>query len=70
MKEENIYIIIIIILIALFMLFIYLETPNLVRKQEIAECHEWQRQAREFKYFRSTDWQKEQCDHYDIKLIK
>ena len=52
------------------MLFIYLETPNLVRKQEIAECHEWQRQAREFKDFRSTDWQREQCNHYDIKLIK
>jgi len=37
-------------------------------KRATAECQEWQDQARVFKNYYLTDWQKEQCDYYNIKI--
>ena len=39
-----------------------------IKNHERKECYEWQKQAREYPGFYLTDWQKEQCDHYSIKI--
>jgi len=43
--------------------FIYAEA-----KRATTECQEWKDQARVFKNYYLTDWQKAQCDYYNIKI--
>jgi hypothetical protein len=58
----------------LFIGFIIVMIINIViysvQKSEKNECKKWQSQSQEFPKFYSTDWQKDQCNHYGIKLNK
>lgn len=39
-----------------------------LNRHEVAECLEWQQWADEYQGFYLTEWQKAQCDHYEITI--
>jgi len=39
-----------------------------IERSEIVECEKWVRQSKEYVNWYSTDWQKAQCNHYQIDL--
>ncbi len=39
-----------------------------IEKQDRADCHKWQEQAKEIKEFYLTQSQRNQCDYWDIKV--
>lgn len=39
-------------------------------KIELNECKQWQEDSKTLNGWYATEWQKIQCDHYDIKIIK
>lgn len=39
-----------------------------VEKSERAECKQWQKEASQFPAYYLTEWQAEQCDHYNIEV--
>jgi uncharacterized alpha/beta hydrolase family protein len=57
------------IVISLFVLFIFSALLLMgVKNEEKVNCHTWQIQAKEYPGFYLTQWQKDQCDHYDITI--
>lgn len=40
-----------------------------IEKNEIKECNTWAEQAKTYPKFYLTDWQRQQCDHYNIKVM-
>jgi hypothetical protein len=40
-----------------------------LRKTEIAECYQWQQEAKEYGQFELAMWQFNQCQHYNITVI-
>ena len=41
-----------------------------VEKTERAECIRWEEESRAYSLYFTTDWQREQCNHYGITLPK
>lgn len=39
-----------------------------LNKSELNECQKWQQQAGAIQGFFITQWQKDQCDHYQIEI--
>ena len=58
-----------IIALTAIVLAVFFVIREALEKQEIAECFQWQSQAEQYPNWYATDWQREQCSHYQI-LIK
>lgn len=46
----------------------YLLTFGAVHKNEIIECKKWLEHSYQFPEFYLTQWQKDQCESYDIRI--
>ncbi len=55
--------------ICLAVLFLFAFEKGL-EKQEKYECLKWQEEAEQYKDYYLLDWQKEQCDYYNIEVIR
>lgn len=56
-------------MLLVFLIFIFgAIVINAIEKKEIIECEELQRLANKMPNFWITQWQKDMCDSYDIKL--
>ena len=57
------------LLLVIVYFFVFLAILEMgIEKQEKFECYQWQKQAKEFPGFYLTEWQREQCEHYNIKV--
>lgn len=57
----------IICLIVLVLASVYF-TNEATKRSEIAECEAWRKEAREYPDWKSTRWQRMQCEHYKLEL--
>jgi len=57
-----------IITIIIILILTLLVAEKGLEKQERAECLKWQKWAQKYPGFYLTEWQKQQCKRYNIKI--
>jgi len=66
MKIKDVIISIVIVIVLVLAIGITVEYG--IRKAEIRECKIWRQEAKIYDNYYLTDWQREQCQHYNINI--
>lgn len=61
------FVLLVIVLATIFILFL-MATNNGLSGYEKYECERWQAEAKTYKGYFLTGWQKAQCDHYRVQI--
>lgn len=61
------FVLLVIVLATIFILFLMATSKGLSGYEEY-ECQKWQAEAKMYEGYFLAEWQKAQCDHYQVKI--